>query len=136
MRVVFEIPKATGTIGAGSRRGAVPPPTTSSARQWAWAAAERRSQARWWWVKYGKTPECGNLDTQLELRRELREDAVTKPTFTANWKKSMGRGRLRLLHDLAGDKVPDVAALIRQNPLATGEASCYWPLLVQTKEGP
>ena len=36
---------------------------------------------------YGKTPECGNLDTQLEFRRELREDAVTKPAFTANWKK-------------------------------------------------
>ena len=48
----------------------------------------------------------------------------------------MGRGRLRLVPDLVGDKEPDVAAVIRQTSLATGEASCYWPLLDQTKEGP
>jgi len=57
------------------------------------------------------------------LHRELEE-------------KGVGRGRLRLVPDLVGDKVPDVAAVIRQTSLATGEASCYWPLLDQTKEGP
>ena len=39
---------------------------------------------------YGKIPVCGNLDMQLELHRKLREDAITKPAFTTNWKKKRG----------------------------------------------
>ena len=47
-----------------------------------------------------KTPECGNLDTQLELRREFLPGMATKLAFTANFTNGAGPGPLRLVPDL------------------------------------
>ena len=65
-----------------------------------------------------KTPECGNLDTQLELRRDFLPGMATKPAFTANFTNGAGPGPLRLVPDHFGDAAPDVAAVIRQTSLA------------------
>ena len=49
---------------------------------------------------YGKTPECGNRDTQLRFRRELLPGMATKPALTANFTKGAGPGPLRLVSDI------------------------------------
>jgi hypothetical protein len=46
-----------------------------------------------------KPPDSGNLDTQLELRREFLPGMATKPAFTANFTNGAGPGPLRLVPD-------------------------------------